>query len=336
MTFTNIEDIANYLVADGKGFLAADESTPTIGKRFDAINTESTETSRRDYRELLFRASGMDENISGVILFDETLRQASADNTLLKDVILKTGALPGIKVDKGVASINDSEEVLTGGLDGLEERCTEYESLGAKFTKWRAVIKIGENMPSDNCIEANMQALADYAKIVQQSNMVPIVEPEVLMDGEHSADACFDATSRCLNSLFANLESKGVNIKGVILKPNMVLAGQGSSSQLTHEDVAELTMKCLLENVPEDLPGIAFLSGGQSDIDATANLDALNKLGGNPWKLTFSYGRALQQAALKSWLGQSENVVNAQEAFSHRAKMNRLAALGKWAEDLEG
>ena len=335
MTFSSIEDIANYLVADGKGFLAADESTPTIGKRFDAINTESTEISRRDYRELLFRASGMDENISGVILFDETLRQASADDTPLKDIILKTGALPGIKVDKGVSPINDSEEVLTGGLDGLEERCAEYESLGAKFTKWRAVIKIGENMPSDECIEANTQALADYAKIVQNNNMVPIVEPEVLMDGEHSAITCYEATSRCLNSLFNNLENKGVNIKGTILKPNMVLAGQDASSQLTHDEVAELTMKCLLENVPAELPGIAFLSGGQSDIDATANLDALNKKGGNPWRLTFSYGRALQQAALKSWLGQSENTTNAQEAFSHRAKMNRLAALGQWTEDLE-
>ena len=208
MTFSNIEDIANYLVADGKGFLAADESTPTIGKRFDAINTVSTETSRRDYRELLFRASGMNENISGVILFDETLRQASADSTALKDIILKTGALPGIKVDKGVSPINESKEVLTGGLDGLEERCAEYESLGAKFTKWRAVIKIGENMPTDECIEANTQALADYAKIVQNNKMVPSVEPEVLMDGEHSANTCYDATSRCLNSLFSNLENK--------------------------------------------------------------------------------------------------------------------------------
>ena len=335
MTFSNIEDIANYLVADGKGFLAADESTPTIGKRFDAINTESTETSRRDYRELLFRASGMNENISGVILFDETLRQASADSTALKDIILKTGALPGIKVDKGVSPIHESDEVLTGGLDGLEERCAEYESLGAKFTKWRAVIKIGENMPTDECIEANTQALADYAKIVQNNKMVPIVEPEVLMDGEHSANTCYDATSRCLNSLFSNLENKGVNIKGTILKPNMVLAGQDAPSQLSPEEVAELTMKCLLENVPAELPGIAFLSGGQSDIDATANLDALNKKGGNPWKLTFSYGRALQQAALKSWLGQSENTLSAQEAFSHRAKMNRLAALGQWTKDLE-
>ena len=330
-----LNEIAKRMCAKGKGILAADESTGTIAKRFKSINVENLEKNRLNFRQALFNSSAMKDYIGGVILFDETLRQASADSTALKDIILKTGALPGIKVDKGVASINDSEEVLTGGLDGLEERCAEYESLGAKFTKWRAVIKIGENMPSDNCIEANMQALADYAKIVQQSNMVPIVEPEVLMDGEHSADACFDATSRCLNSLFDNLENKGVNIKGIILKPNMVLAGQGSPSQLTHEDVAALPMNCLLKKVPEEFPGIAFLSGGQTDIDATANLDALNKLGGNPWKLTFSYGRALQQAALKSWLGQSENVVNAQEAFSHRAKMNRLAALGQWTKDLE-
>ena len=335
MNFTNIEEIANYLVADGKGFLAADESTPTIGKRFDAINTESTENSRRDYRELLFRASGMNENISGVILFDETLRQSAADGTLLKEVISKTGALPGIKVDKGVSPINDSEEVLTGGLDGLEERCSEYEDLGAKFTKWRAVIKIGNDTPSQECIDANMQALASYAKIVQDHNMVPIVEPEVLMDGEHSAESCYDATSKCLNSLFSNLSTNEVNIKGTILKPNMILAGQDSPVQLSHSEVAELTMKCLLENVPPELPGIAFLSGGQSDIDATANLDALNKKGGNPWKLTFSYGRALQQAALKAWLGSNENTLAAQEAFSHRAEMNKLAALGKWTKDLE-
>ena len=336
MNFENIEEIAQYLVADGKGFLAADESTPTIGKRFDAINTESTETSRRDYRELLFRAKGMKDNISGVILFDETLRQSAADETPLKEVISSTGALPGIKVDKGVTSINDTEEVLTGGLEGLEDRCLEYETLGAKFTKWRAVIKIGSGLPSNECIEGNMQALSDYAKIVQEHNMVPIVEPEVLMDGNHSAETCYDVTSRCLDSLFKNLEAKGVNIKGTILKPNMVLAGQSSISQLSHDEVADLTMKCLKENVPAELPGIAFLSGGQSDLDATANLDALNKKGGNPWKLTFSYGRALQQAALKAWMGDKANTKSAQDAFSHRAEMNKLAALGQWDKRLEG
>lgn len=336
MSLDSLEDIATYIVSDGKGFLAADESTGTIGKRFDAINTESTADSRRDYRELLFRAEGMKGNIGGVILFDETLRQDAKDGTSIKDLISSTGALPGIKVDKGISPFNDSEEVITGGLDDLDERCAEYAALGAKFTKWRAVIKIGENMPSQECIDSNMQALADYAKIVQNNGMVPMVEPEVLMDGEHSAQTCFEATENCLRTLFACLEGNAVNLKGTILKPNMILSGSNAPLQANIQEVAELTVKVLKENVPADLAGIAFLSGGQSDLLATAHLDAMNKMENFPWKLSFSYGRALQQPALKAWMGQIDNVELAQKAFSHRALMNMLAAKGEWSEDLEG
>jgi fructose-bisphosphate aldolase class I len=336
MSLDSLEDIATYIVSDGKGFLAADESTGTIGKRFDAINTESTADSRRDYRELLFRAEGMKGNIGGVILFDETLRQDAKDGTSIKDLISSTGALPGIKVDKGISPFNDSEEVITGGLDDLDERCAEYAALGAKFTKWRAVIKIGENMPSQECIDANMQALADYAKIVQNNGMVPMVEPEVLMDGEHSAQTCFEATENCLRTLFACLEGNAVNLKGTILKPNMILSGSNAPLQANIQEVAELTVKVLKENVPADLAGIAFLSGGQSDLLATAHLDAMNKMENFPWELSFSYGRALQQPALKAWMGQIDNVELAQKAFSHRALMNNLAAKGDWSEDLEG
>ena len=335
MSLDSLEDIATYIVSDGKGFLAADESTGTIGKRFDAINTESTADSRRDYRELLFRAEGMKGNIGGVILFDETLRQDAKDGTSIKDLISSTGALPGIKVDKGISPFNDSEEVITGGLDDLDERCSEYAALGAKFTKWRAVIKIGENMPSQECIDANMQALADYAKIVQNNGMVPMVEPEVLMDGEHSAQTCFEATENCLRTLFACLEGNAVNLKGTILKPNMILSGSNAPLQVNIQEVAELTVKVLKENVPADLAGIAFLSGGQSDLLATAHLDAMNKMENFPWELSFSYGRALQQPALKAWMGQIDNKEAAQKAFSHRAQMNKLAALGEWSNTLE-
>ena len=335
MALTTLEDIAAYLVSDGKGFLAADESTGTIGKRFDAINTESTEDSRRDYRELLFRAEGMQDNIGGVILFDETLRQNAEDGTPLKDLINSTGALPGIKVDKGISPFNDSEEVITGGLEDLNERCAEYAAIGAKFTKWRAVIKIGNDIPTQECIDANMKALADYAKIVQNNNMVPIVEPEVLMDGEHSAQSCFKATANCLKTLFSMLDANDVNLKGTILKPNMVVSGTDTPIQASVSEVAELTLKVLKENVPSDLAGIAFLSGGQPDLLATEHLDAMNKIGGLPWPLSFSYGRALQQPALKAWMGQLDNKEAAQEAFSHRALMNKLASKGEWQKDLE-
>ena len=335
MNFNSLNEIASYIVSDGKGILAADESNPTCAKRFDSIGVESTEENRRDYRELLFRAEGMKGNIGGVILFDETIRQMAADGTPLVDIINSQGALPGIKVDKGLNPIGDSEESLTQGLDGLDERLKEYYELGAKFTKWRAVINIGEGMPSSEAISANMEALADYAKIVQNNNMVPMVEPEVLMDGVHSIDDCYDATSRCLESLFSNLTDRGVDITGTILKPNMVTSGSKASNQASIEEVAQRTVDCLKANVPESLPGITFLSGGQSDVDATAHLDAMNKIGGFNWKLSFSYGRALQQPALKAWMGQSENGSLAQEALSHRALMNKLASEGKWDQSLE-
>ena len=336
MSLTDLNEIAVYIVSDGKGILAADESTGTIKKRFDSINTESTEKIRRDYREMLFQADGMKNNIGGVILFEETLKQDAADGTSLVNVISSQGALPGIKVDKGLTLMNeDSEETVTNGLDDLNQRCQEFYEIGAKFTKWRAVITIGDNIPTDACINENMLRLADYAKIVQSNNMVPIVEPEVLMDGSHSIDDCYNVTSRVLKSLFQHLKDKNVDIKGTILKPNMIISGTNCTEQAGVQEVAEKTVKCLFENVPEDLPGIAFLSGGQSDIDATAHLDAMNKIGGFPWKLSFSYGRALQQAALKAWMGKEENMNNAQAAFSHRALMNKNAALGKWNKDLE-
>ena len=336
MSLNTLEEIAEYIVSDGKGILAADESNPTCGKRFDSIGVESTESNRRDYREMLFRSSGMKDNIGGVILFDETIRQNAQDGTPLVELIKNQGALPGIKVDKGLAPLDSSpEETLTQGLDGLDERCKEYFTLGAKFTKWRAVIKISDDIPTDACIQANMEALAKYAKIVQENNMVPMVEPEVLMDGNHSIERCYEVTSKSLNTLFKCLKDQGVNIAGTILKPNMVTSGSTAESQASIQEVAEMTVQCLKENVPSDLPGITFLSGGQSDVNATAHLDAMNKIGGFSWKLSFSYGRALQQPSLKAWLGKEENVPQAQEALSHRALMNKLAANGAWNLDLE-
>ena len=336
MSLNTLEEIAKYIVSDGKGILAADESNPTCGKRFDSIGVESTESNRRDYREMLFRSSGMKDNIGGVILFDETIRQNAQDGTPLVDLIRNQGALPGIKVDKGLAPLESSpEETLTQGLDGLDERCKEYLTLGAKFTKWRAVIKISDDIPTDGCIQANMEALAKYAKIVQDNNMVPMVEPEVLMDGNHSIEKCYEVTSKSLKMLFKCLKDEGVNIGGTILKPNMVTSGSIAKSQASIQKVAEMTVQCLKENVPSDLPGITFLSGGQSDINATAHLDAMNKIGGFSWKLSFSYGRALQQPSLKAWLGKEENITKAQEALSHRALMNKLAANGAWNLDLE-
>ena len=335
MSLNTLEEIADYIVSDGKGILAADESNPTCGKRFDSIGVESTETNRRDYREMLFRSKGMKGNIGGVILFDETIRQEAKDGTPLVDIIRAQGAIPGIKVDKGLQLIGDSEETVTVGLDGLDERLKEYAAMGAKFTKWRAVIKIGDSMPSEECIDANMQALADYAKLVQDNGMVPMVEPEVLMDGSHSIDECYDATERSLKSLFSHLEANKVNIKGTILKPNMVTSGSTAENQAGIQEVAEKTVDCLLKNVPSSLPGITFLSGGQSDLHATAHLDAMNKLGGLVWKVSFSYGRALQAAALKAWKGKPENMFISQDALSHRALMNKLAAQGEWDSSLE-
>ena len=336
MEFNNIEEIAKFIVADGKGILAADESNPTCGKRFGSIGVDSTEENRRDYREMLFRAKGMKENIGGVILFDETIRQEAVDGTLLRDVISNQGALPGIKVDKGLQPIEDCPgETVTVGLDGLDERLKEYSKMGAKFTKWRAVINIGEDIPTDKCIDANMQALTDYAYCAQQNGMVPIVEPEVLMDGDHTIDDCYKATDRSLRSLFTHLQKGGVNIKGTLLKPNMVTSGKNCANQAGIEEVAKKTLECLISNVPNELPGVTFLSGGQSDILATAHLDLMNKIGGFSWKLSFSYGRALQAPALKAWGGKPENVFISQDELSHRAKMNKLASLGQWQEELE-
>jgi fructose-bisphosphate aldolase, class I len=271
-----------------------------------------------------------------VILFDETLRQSSEDGISLTKLILDQGALPGIKVDQGLQPLEGHpEETLTQGLDGLGDRCDEYFGLGAKFTKWRAVIKIGEGMPSDKSIAENMQALADYAQVVQQSNMVPMVEPEVLMEGDHTIDQCLEASKRCLNALFSSLEKNKVNLAGTILKPNMITSGSLSANQASIDEVAEKTLECLKAEVPSNLPGITFLSGGQSDLSSTAHLDAMNKIGGFDWKLSFSYGRALQQPALKAWLGKEENKPAAQAALSHRALMNKLAASGEWSESLE-
>ena len=331
----SLEEIAKYIVSEGKGILAADESNPTCGKRFESIGVENIEENRRDYREMLFRSKGMKGNIGGVILFDETLRQNAKDGTPLKELISNAGSLPGIKVDKGLIPLqSESEEVVTQGLDGLDERCSEYDSLGAKFTKWRAVIKIGGNMPSDECIQANAKALADYALIAQSNNMVPIVEPEVLMDGDHSIELSYDACARSFQALFSALENNKVNIKGTILKPSMVTPGS-QSEKVSVREVAEMTVKCLKENIPSDLPGVAFLSGGQTELEATAHLNEMNKISKFPWKLSFSYGRALQQSALKAWSGQNENIFIAQDELSHRAEMNKLASLGQWDIKLE-
>jgi fructose-bisphosphate aldolase class I len=336
MKLNSLEEIASYIVSGGKGILAADESNPTCGKRFDTIGVESTESNRRDYREMLFRASGIEGNIGGVILFDETIRQQSEDGTKLVDIMNAAGALPGIKVDKGLVPLHEgSDEVITQGLDGLNERLAEYVELGAKFTKWRAVIKIGLGMPTEECINGNADALAQYAKLAQNHGLVPIVEPEVLMDGNHSIDECFNASASALSSLFNSLKMHEVNLKGVLLKPSMVTAGSLAETQASPQEVAELTIKCLKENVPSEVPGITFLSGGQTEIQATEHLDLMNKIGDFDWKLSFSYGRALQAGALKAWSGKRENKFIAQDVLSHRAKMNKLAALGEWNSELE-
>ena len=329
-----INEIAASMVSKGKGILAADESTGTMTKRLSGVKIESNEKNRLAFRHTLFTSKSINKYISGVILYDETIRQ-SKDGKTIGEILNKQNILPGIKVDKGAKKLVGSDESVTEGLDGLRERLKEYYELGAKFTKWRAVINIGEDMPSSEAISANMEALADYAKIVQNNNMVPMVEPEVLMDGNHSIDDCFEATSRCLDALFTYLLEKGVDIKGTILKPNMVTSGSNYSDQADVEEVARKTIDCLKAYVPDDLPGITFLSGGQSDIDATAHLDAMNKIGGFNWKLSFSYGRALQQPALKAWMGKIENSTLAQQALSHRALMNKLASEGKWDISLE-
>ncbi|MDZ4738643.1 MAG: class I fructose-bisphosphate aldolase [Alphaproteobacteria bacterium] len=336
MSITDLEKIAQKLVTPGKGILAADESSGTIKKRFDAIGAESTETSRRDYREMMFRTPAMREFISGVILYDETIWQDAADGTPLVKVIGDAGAIPGIKVDEGTEMLPGSpKELITKGLDGLSKRLPKYYERGARFAKWRAVIDIGAGIPTYNCVHANAHALARYAALCQQANIVPIVEPEVLMDGEHDIDVCFDVTEWALKETFSELYKADVALEGIVLKPNMAIAGKKSAKKASVAEVAERTVKMLKACVPPLVPGIAFLSGGQSDEDATAHLDAMNRLGPLPWKLTFSYGRALQAAPQKAWSGKKDNVAAGQRAFAHRARMNGLASLGKWAAALE-
>jgi fructose-bisphosphate aldolase class I len=337
-----LEDIAQAMVAPGKGILAADESTDTIKKRLDSIKVENSEANRRDYREMLFRAGeAMKGHVSGVILYDETLRQKAKDGTPLVDLIKASGAVPGIKVDKGAKALAGTRiEKVTEGLDGLRDRLKEYHKLGARFAKWRAVITISaaDRAPSYNCILANAHALARYAALCQENGIVPIVEPEVLMDGEHSGhdiDACMEMTEWTLKETFQQLYYANVRLEGTVLKPNMVIAGQKAARQASAAEVSEKTLKVLKATVPAAVPGIAFLSGGQSDEAATEHLSLMNAAGPLPWKLTFSYGRALQAAALKAWGGKPENVAAAQRAFAHRARMNGLAALGKWSRDLE-
>lgn len=340
MDLVALNKIANAMVAPGKGILAADESSGTIKKRFDAINVESTEDNRRDYRELLFRTTeAMREHISGVILFDETIRQNAKDGTPLVKLIEEAGSIPGIKVDKGAKDLAGAPgEKVTEGLDGLRERLNEYYELGARFAKWRAVIDInGDEIPSGYCIATNVHALARYAALCQEAGIVPIVEPEVLMDGDHDIDRCYDVTEFTLKSLFDELYAQDVALEGTILKPNMVISGKKCPKQAGVAEVAEKTVKCFRQAVPAALPGIVFLSGGQSDEEATAHLNAMNAEYADqmPWALSFSYGRALQAAPQKAWAGKAENVAAAQAAFAHRAKMNSLATLGDWSDGLE-
>ena len=333
----SLEDIAQKMVADGKGILAADESTGTIKKRFDTIALESTEDSRRDYREMLFRSDeAMQSAISGVILYDETIRQKAADGTTLVSLIEQAGSIPGIKVDTGAKDMaGHPNEKVTEGLDGLHERLEEYFKLGARFAKWRAVINIGDGIPSRACISANTHALARYAALCQENGIVPIVEPEVIMDGSHTAETCYEVTSSVLTALYAQLDEQNVYLEGSILKPNMIVSGTECPTQASVQQVAEMTLDCFNKCVPQAVPGIIFLSGGQADELATAHLDAINKMGPLSWKISFSYGRALQAAPLKTWSGKPENISAAQAAFTHRASMNKLAALGEWHASLE-
>jgi fructose-bisphosphate aldolase class I len=330
-------DVAQAMVAPGKGILAADESTGTIAKRFASIGVENSAENRRDYREMLFRCSeAMRTSISGVILYDETIRQKAKDGTALTAIIQAAGSLPGIKVDAGTKPLPfTSGEVITEGLDGLRDRIKAYVGLGARFAKWRAVIDIGPHAPSRHCIEANAQALARYAALCVEGGLVPIVEPEVLMDGAHDIDACESATEWMLQETYTQLYEARVPLEQTILKPNMIVPGKKCTRQASREEVAERTLRVLKHRVPAAVPGIAFLSGGQSGEDATAHLSLMNTMGPLPWKLSFSYGRALQAAALKAWGGKAENVAAGQRAFLHRARMNAAATLGRWSEKLE-
>ena len=330
-------EIAQAMVAPGKGILAIDESSGTIKKRLSSVGIESTEDNRRDYRSMLLSTPGLGEHISGAILFDETIRQKAPDGTPMVELMNQAGIIPGIKVDKGAKALAGFEgEKVTEGLDGLRERLAEYAELGAKFAKWRAVITIGEDIPSRTCLEANAHALARYAALCQEAGIVPIVEPEVLMDGDHDLDTSYDVTEAALKVQFAQLYEHDVLLEGTVLKPSMVISGSEASNRASTEEVAEATIDCLLNAVPAALAGIVFLSGGQGDVEATRHLDAMNKLGELPWPLSFSYGRALQQETLKTWAADPKgNREKAQKILAHRARMNGLATLGEWSEDAE-
>jgi fructose-bisphosphate aldolase class I len=332
----NLEETARAIVAPGKGILAADESSPTIEKRFKSIDVASTEQNRRDYREMLFRTKGADEFVSGVILFDETIRQSAADGTPLHRLLEDKGIIPGIKVDTGAKQLAGSpNEKVTEGLDGLRDRLAEYRGIGARFAKWRAVIAIGDGIPTDYCLDTNAHALARYAALCIEAGIVPIVEPEVLMDGAHTIERCYDATERTLRVVFAELAAQRVPLEQILLKPNMVLSGSECPKQASVREVAEATIACFERVVPAAVPGVVFLSGGQSDQRATAHLNAMNEIGGAAWELSFSYGRALQAPALKAWGGKAENLAAGQKAYYHRARCNGAARYGKYSEAME-
>ena len=339
MELNSLNDIANKMVEKGKGILAADESAPTCKKRFDSINVESNELNRNIYRDMLFTSSGMEEFVSGVILFDETIRQSTVkDKIAFTDYLKSLGVIPGIKVDKGAHPLAGSkDEKVTDGLDGLKERLKEYYDLGARFAKWRAVITIGDSVPSNACISVNAHGLARYAALCQENGLVPIVEPEIIMDGDHTIEESFVVTEEVLHATFYELYSQNVQLEGMILKPNMVLSGYDCSEQAGVEKVAEMTVTVLKRCVPSAVPGIAFLSGGQSDEDATAHLNAMNQILGDnrPWNLTYSYGRALQAPSLKAWSGETNNIPEAQKAFLKRAKLNSLASKGEYDSSME-
>ncbi len=331
MAVSELYAIARSIVANDRGILAADESTGTITKRFDSIGVESSEPNRRAYRNLLFTTEGMEEYIGGVILFDETIRQQADDGTPFAELLASKGVVPGIKVDTGAHPLAGAPgETVTEGLDGLRKRLTEYYELGARFAKWRATISVGDGLPSRYCLDANAHALARYAALCQEAGIVPIVEPEVLMDTDHSLDACHDATTRTLRALYEALALQRVDLEGTLLKPNMVIPGKGNADQASPERIAAATLDCFRRTVPAAVPGIVFLSGGQSETEASVNLDAINRLEGRPWTLSFSYGRALQASALKAWQGLAENVEAAQAAFLHRARCNAAAAGGRY------
>jgi fructose-bisphosphate aldolase class I len=336
MDVQELERTAEAIVADGKGILAADESTGTIKKRFDSIGVESTPETRQAYRELLFTTDGTEEFIGGVILFDETIRQQASDGTPFPELLASKGIIPGIKVDTGAKPLALAEgETVTEGLDGLRERIAEYRELGARFAKWRAVISIGKGIPSEYCIWVNAHALARYAALCQEGGLVPIVEPEVLMDGDHTIQRSFEVTSHTLHAVFTELRDQRVHPEGILLKPNMVLPGYESSDQVSDDEIAHETVRCFRRHVPAAVPGIVFLSGGQSEEEATRRLNAMNRIGPHPWKLSFSYGRALQAAALKAWSGRDENIEAGQRAYYHRAKMNSAAQTGLYAPEME-